>query len=196
MLLWKALSLSFKILFIYSLETQRERETKAEGEAGSMQGAPCGTQSRDPGSPLSPPGPCRLCWAGLSLYHLGSEARAGLRRWDSSFFFFPFHERRGGCGRDPGEGLEKGGLLDGECHFVLWCWRPPFTCLSKLWEGGALSLWGSPDSFLQEPCGLLGALCVWTQNLQSWVLCTCFSAHVSLLFSPRYSASRTALRCC
>ena len=37
--------------FIYSWETQREREaeTQAEGEAGSMQGARCGTQSRDPG---------------------------------------------------------------------------------------------------------------------------------------------------
>ena len=37
----------FKILFIYSWETQREREaeTQAEGEAGSMQGARHGTQS-------------------------------------------------------------------------------------------------------------------------------------------------------
>ena len=40
-----------KILFIYSLETQRERErerqpeTQAEGEAGSMQGARRGTPS-------------------------------------------------------------------------------------------------------------------------------------------------------
>ena len=39
----------FKILFIYSWKTQREAETEtqAEGEAGSMQGAWCGTQSRD-----------------------------------------------------------------------------------------------------------------------------------------------------
>ena len=29
----------FNILFIYSKETQREAETQAEGEAGSMQGA-------------------------------------------------------------------------------------------------------------------------------------------------------------
>ena len=36
----------FKILFIYSWETQREAETQAEGEAGSMQGPRCGTRSR------------------------------------------------------------------------------------------------------------------------------------------------------
>ena len=30
-------------------ETQREAETQAEGEAGSMQGAPRGTRSQDPG---------------------------------------------------------------------------------------------------------------------------------------------------
>ena len=38
----------FKILFIYSWETQRkkEAETQAEGEAGSMQGARHGTWSR------------------------------------------------------------------------------------------------------------------------------------------------------
>ena len=28
-------------------DTQREAETQAEGEAGSMQGAQCGTRSRD-----------------------------------------------------------------------------------------------------------------------------------------------------
>ena len=43
-------SLFKKILFIYSWETEREREreaeTQAEGEAGSMQGARCGTRSR------------------------------------------------------------------------------------------------------------------------------------------------------
>ena len=40
------LSLFFgKILFIYSCDTQREG--KAETEAGSMQGARCGTRSRD-----------------------------------------------------------------------------------------------------------------------------------------------------
>ena len=32
-----------KVLFIH--ETQRERETETEGEAGSMQGARCGTRS-------------------------------------------------------------------------------------------------------------------------------------------------------
>ena len=39
--------LFFKILFIYSWETQREEETQAEGEAGSMQGARCETWSWD-----------------------------------------------------------------------------------------------------------------------------------------------------
>ena len=32
---------------LFMRDTQREAETQAEGEAGSMQGAPCGTQSRD-----------------------------------------------------------------------------------------------------------------------------------------------------
>ena len=31
-------------------DTEREAETQAEGEAGSMQGARCGAQSPDPGS--------------------------------------------------------------------------------------------------------------------------------------------------
>ena len=30
-------------------DTQREAETQAEGEAGSLQGAQCGTPSQDPG---------------------------------------------------------------------------------------------------------------------------------------------------
>ena len=50
---------SFKVLFIYLLkkdfiylftrdtEREREAEAQAEGEAGSMQGARCGTRSRD-----------------------------------------------------------------------------------------------------------------------------------------------------
>ena len=38
------------ILFIYLFmrDTEREAETQAEGEAGSMQGAPCGTRPQDP----------------------------------------------------------------------------------------------------------------------------------------------------
>ena len=55
------------ILFIHERHREREREaeTQAEGEAGSMQGAWCGTRSRDPGvtpwaeggtKPLSHPG--------------------------------------------------------------------------------------------------------------------------------------------
>ena len=38
----------FRILFIYSWQTQREAETYAEGEAGSLWGARCGTQFQDP----------------------------------------------------------------------------------------------------------------------------------------------------
>ena len=39
----------FKILFIYSWETHRERQRQAEGEAGSWRGVLCGTRSQDPG---------------------------------------------------------------------------------------------------------------------------------------------------
>ena len=34
--------------------TQKEAETQVEGEAGSMQGALCGTRSRTPGSQPEP----------------------------------------------------------------------------------------------------------------------------------------------
>ena len=44
------LSFFFNILFIYSWETQRERQTQAEGEAGSLQGARCRTRSQDAGT--------------------------------------------------------------------------------------------------------------------------------------------------
>ena len=33
------------------IDTEREAETQAEGEAGSTQGAGCGTRSGSPGSP-------------------------------------------------------------------------------------------------------------------------------------------------
>ena len=50
---WKAWVAFFffpKILKFYSWETQRETaETQAEGEAGFLQGAWCGTRSQDPG---------------------------------------------------------------------------------------------------------------------------------------------------
>ena len=39
----------FKILFIYSWETQKEVETQAEGEAASLQGTRCGTRSQASG---------------------------------------------------------------------------------------------------------------------------------------------------
>ena len=35
-------------------DTEREAETQAEGEAGSLWGAWCGTQSQDPGSHSEP----------------------------------------------------------------------------------------------------------------------------------------------
>ena len=35
-------------------DTQREAETQAEGEAGSLQGAPGGTRSQDPGITTEP----------------------------------------------------------------------------------------------------------------------------------------------
>ena len=50
---------------LFIRDTQREAETQTEGEAGSSQGAQCGTRSLDPGSrpelkggakPLSHPG--------------------------------------------------------------------------------------------------------------------------------------------
>ena len=65
------LLLSFSFLFFkdiiypFMIDTEREAETQAEGEAGFSQGARCGTRSQTPGScpepkadaqPLSPPG--------------------------------------------------------------------------------------------------------------------------------------------
>ncbi|XP_077716820.1 methyl-CpG-binding domain protein 3 isoform X3 [Canis aureus] len=42
--------------YLLMRDTHREAETQAEGAAGSMQGAQCGTRSWDPGSPLRPSG--------------------------------------------------------------------------------------------------------------------------------------------
>ena len=39
-------------------DTQREAETQAEGEAGSLQGARCGTRTQDPRSTTSARGRC------------------------------------------------------------------------------------------------------------------------------------------
>ena len=42
--------LSFKdFIYLFMRDTEREAETQAEGEAGSLRGARHGTQSRDPG---------------------------------------------------------------------------------------------------------------------------------------------------
>ena len=43
-----------KDLFINERQREREAETQEEGEAGSSQGAQCGTQSQIPGSGLEP----------------------------------------------------------------------------------------------------------------------------------------------
>ena len=42
-------SVFFKILFIHERNRERESETQAEGEAGSLREAQCGTRSQDPG---------------------------------------------------------------------------------------------------------------------------------------------------
>ena len=36
-------------IYLFMTDTQREAETQAEGEAGSLRGVPRGTQSQDPG---------------------------------------------------------------------------------------------------------------------------------------------------
>ena len=55
---WALLSPTFYLLtmelyllfyYLFMRHTQKETETQAEGEAGSMQGAQCGTRSQDPG---------------------------------------------------------------------------------------------------------------------------------------------------
>ena len=38
----------FKIFYLFMRDTEREAETQAAGETGSMQGAQCGTQSQIP----------------------------------------------------------------------------------------------------------------------------------------------------
>ena len=45
----KFLYFFLRLLFINSWKTQRAAEKQAEGEAGSLQGARCGTRSQDPG---------------------------------------------------------------------------------------------------------------------------------------------------
>ena len=47
--LWLSSCPFLKILFIYSWETQRERETQTEGEAGFLQGPQCGARFQSPG---------------------------------------------------------------------------------------------------------------------------------------------------
>ena len=39
----------FRSLFLHERHRERGAETQAEGEAGSLRGAPCGTRSQDPG---------------------------------------------------------------------------------------------------------------------------------------------------
>ena len=59
-------------IYLFMRDMEREAETQAEGEAGSMQGADAGLDPRTPGSrpepkagaqPLSPPGaPDAICF--------------------------------------------------------------------------------------------------------------------------------------
>ena len=45
---WRALTLFFSLkIYLFMKDTERERETQEEGEAGSMPGARHRTQSRD-----------------------------------------------------------------------------------------------------------------------------------------------------
>ena len=39
-------------IYLFKRDTEREAETWAEGEAGSLRGARCGTRSQDPGVTL------------------------------------------------------------------------------------------------------------------------------------------------
>ena len=57
-------------IYLFMRDTQRESETQAEGEVGSLQGTQCGARSQDPGSrpepkadaqPLSHPGVPSIC---------------------------------------------------------------------------------------------------------------------------------------
>ena len=51
-------------------DTGREAETQAEGEAGSMQGAQCGTRSRDPKITPWAKGAKPLSHPGIPLFYL------------------------------------------------------------------------------------------------------------------------------
>ena len=59
-------------IYLFMNNTEREAETQVEGEAGSLRGARCGTQSRTPGS-------CPERKAAQPLNHLGAP--------QSSFFY-------------------------------------------------------------------------------------------------------------
>ena len=50
--------LSFLKIYLFVRDTEREAETQAEGEAGSMQGARCGTRSQYPEIMTSAKGRC------------------------------------------------------------------------------------------------------------------------------------------
>ena len=117
-------------LFIHETHTQREAETQAEGGAGSMRGARCGTQSPTPGSqpklkadaqPLSPQAPqdtlflsSRVAvYLGLQsdVKTLGVEGRKAVVLSFLFFFFLRFylciHERHRERGRDTGRGRSR-----------------------------------------------------------------------------------------
>ena len=46
---WMDVLIFKDLIFLFRRDREREAETQAEGEAGSLQGAQCGTRSQDPG---------------------------------------------------------------------------------------------------------------------------------------------------
>ena len=95
------------------MQRKREAETQAEGEAGSLQGAPCGTRSQIRGSgpepkagaqPLSHPGvPSQLL-----LYEFFAHPSPCLPRF---FLFKNKRQEKGGKGGEMEQEREKSGSL-------------------------------------------------------------------------------------
>ena len=65
-------------MYVFIYERQREPETQADGEAGSLQGAQCGIQSQDPGSRPEPKVDAQL------LSHPGAQVYSNFK--DDVFF--------------------------------------------------------------------------------------------------------------
>ena len=92
-----SLAIFKKILFIYSRETQREAETQAEGEAGSLQGARPGTQSLvSRFTPWAEGGAKPLSYLGcpiisyLNFYVFFEGIFTHLTTWPSDFYIYTY----------------------------------------------------------------------------------------------------------